>query len=164
MNMQITLAHIQAAKDMIAPLCDGDEDLFADMMEAETDIDRFIARLHEQIARDEEMLVGIKDRKATIAERESRIKARKDKMKAMIGHALRVAGMKKIELPEATYSVRDGNPKLVVVDDAAVPETFKVAKFVTDKAAINEAFAEADTLPNWLAREDARDVVTARTK
>lgn len=164
MNAHVTLAQIAHAREMLAPMCDGDEDLFHDMMTGETDIDHFVRRLHEQIARDDEMLVGIKDRQEALAGRKERITARRDKAKALVGLVLRQAGLKKLELPEATYSVRDGKAKLVVVDDAAVPETFKAMKFVTDKNAINEAFADADSLPNWLSREPARDVVTARTK
>jgi hypothetical protein len=77
---------------------------------------------------------------------------------------LRAAMIPKIELPEATYSVRDGKSSLKIVDVDAVPEAYCTMVRQPVKAAINEAFADASELPNWLVREAARDVVTARTK
>lgn len=63
-----------------------------------------------------------------------------------------------------TYSVRDGKPSLRVVDPEAVPAEYQRIKSEPDKPKINAAFADADALPNWLTREDSRDVVTGRTK
>jgi len=65
---------------------------------------------------------------------------------------------------KATYSIRDGKPKLEVVNDDAVPEEYCTLIRKPVKATINEAFADAENLPNWLVREPAGDVVTARTK
>lgn len=164
MNMEIQRAEIARAVEYLAPYCDGDEQLFLDMLEGETDLFRIIGRIHEQIARDQEMLVGIKERKANLKERETRISSRVDASKAMIGKFLRAANLTKFEMPEVTYSVRDGKPGLVVVDPSAVPPEYQRNKPEPDKAAINEAFAQTEALPNWLVREPARDVVTARTK
>lgn len=156
--------YIEEMAEQIAPMCDGDTDLLQDMLEGETDLISIVKRLHEQIARDEEMLVGIKERKASIADREKRIKARADKMKAQIGGLLRIAQLPKLELPEVTYSVREGKPSLVVVDAEAVPSQMLRVSYAPDKTAINEAFADATDLPNWLIREPASDIVTARKK
>ena len=164
MNYQVSRTYIQVMADLIAPLCDGDEQLLQDMLEGETDLIRIVTRMHEMIARDNEMLAGIAERKAALIERERRIKTRAERFKAEIGGLLRSAQLGKIELPEVTYSVRDGKAKLTIVDDKAVPEQFQVPKYVPDKTAINEAFSEVEDLPNWLVREPANDIVTARTK
>lgn len=164
MNAHLDLSLLKRDAEMLDELCGGDESLFHDMMLGETSIDRIVLRAHEQLARDEEMLVGIKERKAAIMERQKRIEARRDNAKAFIGKALRIARLPKLELPEVTYSVRDGKPTLKVVDPKAVPESFTVAEPSIDKRAINEAYEDSDSLPNWLVREPASDVVTARTK
>lgn len=164
MNAPVQMAEIARAAEYLAPYCDGDEQLFLDMLEGETDLFRIIGRIHEQIARDEEMLTGIAARKANLKEREERIASRVIASKALIGKFLRSAKLPKIELPEATYSVRDGKPSLKVVDPAAVPDALCRTKSEPDKSAINAAYAQAQELPNWLVREPARDVVTARTK
>jgi hypothetical protein len=164
MNAIIDLRNIRAAAEMLAPMCDGDEDLLHDMMDGETDIVRIVSRLHEQVARDGELLLGIKDRKAALLDREQRIAARQDAFKRHIGMMLRAAHLTKLELPEVTYSVREGSPKLVIVDPDAVPAEWCRTKAEPDKAKINEAFANAETLPNWLTVSEAKDIVTARTK
>lgn len=161
---RLDLSQIARAAEMLNGLCGDDEQCFSDMLVGETDIDRIVLRIHEQVARDEEILVGIGERKASIAEREGRIKARKDAGRTLIGKILRVGLLAKLELPEVTYSVRDGKPGLKVVDPAAVPEEFQRWKAEPDKPKINETYADKSNLPNWLVREVARDVVTARTK
>src|SRR5690606_14036241 len=114
--------------EQIAPMCDGDEQLLHDMMTGQTNIDWLVSRLHEQVARDTEMLVGIKERQNAIAERKARIEARIDKFKEQIGTLLRAARLPKLELPEVTYSVRDGKAKLEVVDADGVPRKFQREK------------------------------------
>lgn len=164
MNQFIPLRELAQDAEWLDELCGGDERLFADMMLGESNIDRIVARIHEQFARDDEMLAGIAERKRIIDERKKRIEQRRDAAKAMIGKALRIARLSKLELPEVTYSVRDGKAGLEVVDPAAVPEQFLVPKFAPDKRAINEAYEQSDDLPNWLVRTPAEDIVTARTK
>jgi hypothetical protein len=45
-----------------------------------------------------------------------------------------------------------------------VPDELCRTKREPDKAKINETYAQTEALPNWLVREDARDVISARTK
>ncbi len=165
MNAHVQLAELRRTADELDTLLGGDDErLFHDMLLGETDIDRMVLRIHEQIARDEEMLVGIGERQAAIADRKGRIVARRDGAKRFIGTILRTAHLAKLELPEVTYSVRDGKPSLKVVDPEAVPVEYQRVKAEPDKPKINAAFADADTLPNWLVREPARDVVTGRVR
>lgn len=155
------LARIAAELDV---LCDNDEALFADMMEGETDVHAYVQKLHDSRSEDQERIVGIKARMDELTARKQRYEVREAATKAAIGKVLRVTLLPKIELPEATYSVRDGKPTLKVVDPEAVPDELQRVKREPDKPKINEKFADAADLPNWLVREPARDVVTARTK
>lgn len=164
MNAPVQMAEIARIAEQLSVLCDDDERLFHDMLLGESDIDRIVQRIYDQMARDEEILAGIAQRQTAIAERKQRITARVAASKAAIGQFLRAAQLTKLELPEVTFSVRDGKPTLRVLDPAAVPAEYQRSKPEPDKPAINTAFADADVLPNWLARDPARDVVTARTK
>lgn len=157
-------AEIARVAEQMAALCDGDDQLFANMIEGETDLNRIVLRLHEQIARDEEMICGIKERQASLMERRQRAESRLASRKATIGKFMRCAKLATLVLPEVTYSVREGKPSLKVVDPLAVPLDLCRTKAEPDKEAINEKFADETALPNWLVREPARDVVTARTK
>jgi hypothetical protein len=164
MSAPIQLAEIARIAEMLSVMCDDDEQLFHDMLIGESDIDRIIGKLHNQLASDSELVAGIAARQSDLADRKRRLADRTTVTKAAIGQFLRAAQLSKIELPEATYSVRDGKPSLRVLDADAVPPELCRAKIDPDKTKINEAFADAETLPNWLARDPARDVVTARTK
>jgi len=164
MNLHIKLSEIQRIADELRPLIGDDEQCFADMIEGETDAGYLVQLLHDQIAHDGEMVTGIKAREAELKGRRERLEARVSGNKAAIGKVLRAASLSKWELPEATYSVRDGKSKIAIVDKDAVPIEFQRATYAPDKTAINESFANSDALPNWLVREPARDVVTARTK
>jgi len=163
-NVAIQAAEIARIAALLEPLCDDDDTLFADMIEGETDLFEIVGRLHSRIAGDEELLAGIAERQANLAERKKRIADRIAVGKAAIGQFLRAAKLPKVELAEATYSVRDGKPKLEIVNEDAVPEQFCTLIRKPIKAEINAAFADADELPNWLVREQARDVVTKRDK
>lgn len=162
--MNIQLAEVARIAEQLAALCDDDERLFADMMEGESNVHSIIGKLHNQLASDGELVAGITERQADLAERKRRLTDRQAATKAAIGKFLRAAQLAKLELPEVTISVRDGKPTLRVLDPAAVPAEYQRSKPEPDKPAINDAFSDAATLPNWLAREPARDVVTMRTK
>lgn len=165
MNAHFDLSRIAAIADDLDKLLGGDDErLFHDMIVGESDIDRIVQRVHDQIARDEEMLVGITQRQENLAERKKRIEYRKNAAKAFIGKALRTARLTKLELPEVSYSVREGKASLTVVSPDAVPEELCRVKREPNKTAINEAYADKDELPNWLIRLAPMDVVTARTK
>ena len=164
MNAHLDLAALKRDAEMLDELCGNDERLFHDMLLGETDIDRIVLRIHEQRMRDEEMLVGIKERQTALADRKKRIEARAASAKAFIGKALRIARLAKLELPEVTYSVRDGKPSLEVVDVSAVPEEYLTYKPIPNKTQINADFDPAGDLPNWLVVREGGDVVTGRTK
>lgn len=160
----IKLNEISRYAEIMAEMCEGDDALFADMIEGSTDAHEIIQRISDAIATDQERLTGIKERAASLAERKARYEARISAGKQAIGAVLRSAKLPKVELPDATWSVRDGKAKLVVVDPDAVPFDLTRVKQEPDKAAINAAYADAEELPNWLTREPAADIITERRK
>jgi hypothetical protein len=164
MSAAIALAEIERIAAELDMLCGDDEVLFADMLHGETDLFEIVGKLHARMASDQELVAGITERQAELAERKRRLSARIDAAKASVGKFLRAAKLPKIELAEATYSVRDGKPSLTVVNADAVPEGLTRIKREPDKTAINAAFAGRDDLPNWLQREPATDVISVRKK
>lgn len=160
----IKLSEIARMAEIMAEMCEGDDLLFADMMEAEAPAHDIIQRLSNAIAADQELLTGIKERAADLSERKARYEARITAGKRAIGAVLRCAKLPKVELPDATWSVRDGKAKLIVADPEAVPFDFTRVKQEPDKQAINAAFESAEELPNWLTREPPTDIVTQRSK
>lgn len=164
MNIVLKAQEVARIATQLADMCGDDERLFADMVEGETDLHKLITRLHEGIANDAGMVTGIKERKADLDARQKRLEARIDAQKGAIVMLMQAGQQSKVELPEVTYSLRDGKAKLVVVDADAVPREYQREKLETDKALINEAFADAQVLPNWLVLQEAKPVLTGRTK
>lgn len=164
MNAAVQLAEIQRIASELDTLCGDDELLFADMLEGSSDLFEIVAKLHQRLAADQELVAGITERAADLAERKRRLSARIDATKASVGKFLRAAGLPKIEIAEATYSVREGKPKLEVVNPDAVPEALTRIRREPDRTAINAAYADAKSLPNWLARTEATDIISVRTK
>lgn len=160
----IKLNEIARIAGLLATMCEGDDVLYADMMEAEAPAHDIIRRMADFIAEDRMMLSGIDLRIDDLVTRRKRIEGRINSGKQAIGVVLRAANLLKVELPEATWSVRDGKSNLVVVDPDAVPFEMTRVKQEPDKAAINAAFASEDELPNWLVREPPTDIVTQRSK
>lgn len=165
MNPTIEATNIKRAVDWLVSQCGDDaSDMLPDFLEGETDLHKLITRLHEGIANDAGMVTGIKERKADLDTRQKRLEARIDAQKGAIVMLMQAGKQSKVELPEVTYSLRDGKPKLVVVDDDAVPTEYCTLIRKPVKAAINEAFADAEVLPNWLVLEPAKPILTPRTK
>jgi len=77
-------------------------------------------------------------------------------LRAAVLHAMQKAKVPRIKAPDMSLSVSPGKPKLVIVDDAAVPETLCRVKREPDKKAITEWLAQLDAMsvPNW-AKWDA---------
>lgn len=164
MNTPIQMAEIRRIAEQLDILCGDDEQCFADMLALETDVYEIVGKLHVQHASDGELVTGITERQSELAERKRRLTDRQAATKAAIGQFMRAAMLTKIELAEATYSVRPGKPTLRVVDPDAVPQPYCRTKVEPDKPAINAAYEDAAELPNWLVREAAVDVVTKRSK
>ncbi len=164
MNINIKAAELARIATDLRAMCGDDDALFADMMEGSSDLHELVQRFHDARALDLEHLAGIAEREAELKARKERKKARADLAKETIGRLIRIAGLTKVELPEATYSVRDGKPGLTILDPDAVPAEYQRTKVEPDKAAINAAFAGAETLPNWLRGTEPSDIVTERRK
>lgn len=59
-------------------------------------------------------------------------------LRAAVLHAMQEAGVPRIKSPDMSLSVSPGKPKLVIVDEAAVPPEFLRVKTEPDKKAIAE--------------------------
>lgn len=164
MMTPIQLAELTRIAEWLAAECGDDERAFADTLAGCTNVMEALEYTHQGLQRDEELILGIKARMTELNSRLQRVDARKDAKRKAIGQILRAAGLKKAELTEATVSVREGKPKLVVADKDAVPSEYQRVFKSPDMAAIKEAFAEADVKPNWLAMEPATDILTIRSK
>lgn len=103
------------------PELQDDDVLRADMIEGETDLPEFLRQV-EAIRRDAAgMAGGIAITIAELEIRQGRFERREKAMRELAFKLLQWADVRKLELPEATYSVRAGTPRVVIIDSSALP-------------------------------------------
>lgn len=73
-------------------------------------------------------------------------------LRAAVLHAMQEAGVPRIKAPDMSLSVSPGKPKLVILDEAAVPESLMRVKRDPDRKAIAEWLLESGTesTPAWV--------------
>lgn len=145
MRHDLTMMQVAAVRAMLADHgADDDERLLLDTLEGETDLFELSKRLLDGIERDEgdvnALAVQIEDRRA----RQARAKARVEARREAIGALMECAGVDKLQLPEATVSWRRTAPKLIVTDEAAIPDALCTFTRKPNMAAIKAA---ADPVP-----------------
>ena len=97
-----------------------DETLRVDTLEGATDLKELLTAIVRGIEDAKALRDGTKQRLDELKARHDRFKMRIEFLRAMITKILHHAGLKKIELAEATLTVKDGTPKVL---GAADPET-----------------------------------------
>lgn len=136
-------------RDLVAqhPELDEDEDLRADMLEGSTDLHAVLTRLVAKANEAGAFVSALKGQMSQLAERKKRYERRQEAFRAMMHRLMEAARTRKMELPEATLSIRAVAPQCVITDEAAIPEDFLKIVATPDKAAIREALKEGKTVP-----------------
>jgi hypothetical protein len=84
-------------------------------------------------------------------------------MRNLMLRLLQAAHLKKLEMPEATLSVRLGVPRVVIVDETEIPDEFCRIKKEPDKTKIKAALSEFKPVPG-ATLSNAEDGLTVRVK
>lgn len=126
--------------DRLRTLCGDDEEAFLDTLDGEADTTeaarRVVRWMNEQEAQAEAMK-GLSD---TYAARAKVLMNRKDGARNALFHFLEYLGVKSMQLPEATISVRVGTESLIGDDNAiGLPEDLVRTKRFPDRKKIFEA-------------------------
>lgn len=117
-RVKAAIAHLVADFPDLAE----DDDLRADTIEGETDLDTILTRLFLEWRSDEEMVNGTKSIMADLRERKARLERRVDARKALAMSLLEAADLDKCHLPVATLSIRSGKESVVVDDVDQLPQ------------------------------------------
>lgn len=141
----------EAAKVLRAQLADilgDDEQLAADSVEGETNLNHAIDRAVMQMIDDRIALTGLDVIIDELNRRRARIDSRMDNMRTMLGVALEQAGRKKIDHPVVTLSLRSVPRSVVVTDEALIPGPYwKAGEPRLQKRAVLEALKAGDEVP-----------------
>lgn len=140
MRRDLTMLQVNAVRTMLADAgMDDDERLLLDTLEGETDLFELSRRLLDGIERDEADVNALAEQIDARRARQARCKARVEARREAVGALMECAGVEKLTLPEATVSWRRAPPKLVVTDEAAVPDDLCTFTRKPNMAAIKAA-------------------------
>jgi Siphovirus Gp157 len=124
-----------------------DEVLRLDMIEGSTDMIEFMRAL--EVARQQANATA--DAVGALIDnwrqRMARFQKRDEAIRALMFKLLQLAHLKKLELPEATVSLKIGVPKVVIIDEAALPDEFCRIRREPDRAKIKAALADFKAVP-----------------
>ena len=118
-----------------------DEVLRTDMVEGETEAFEFLTRLVRMIDDARALSDGTDQRLKDLQARRDRFDRRIEAYRGLAFKIMQAADLKKAELPEATLSIRTGTQKVVIVDEAAIPDFLCKTVRKPDMAKIKEELA-----------------------
>jgi stress response protein YsnF len=152
----------QVAAQLIAAGIDETDPDFVELMASETEILerlRRILRAARHTEAQSEALAGIvKDNR----ERKARLDNKAERLRGVVLQAMSDLGLKKLEGPDLTATVGAGKPKVVITDEAALPDDACVFKREPSKIAIAAALAEGPVPgAEWA---NPQPVLTVRTR
>lgn len=134
-------------RDYLLTLTD-DGQAIADSIEGETNLHDAIRRVYWAVLEDQVQIDGLKEALATLQGRQSRFEARVERLRKAIENGMNAGELAKLELPEATLSMRSVPPKVEVSDEAAVPARFWVQQAPKlDRKALGDALKAGETVP-----------------
>jgi len=148
MNARLDLSLIERIAAELAPYRD-DEETYLDTLDGATDaldlLDREIAS--EQA--DRAFVAALADHIKALKARADRIDMRADARRKAQLLILNAIGLRKVERPLATLSLRAGSVSVQITDEAAIPSQLCTIKTSTspDKAAMRAQIEAGETVP-----------------
>jgi hypothetical protein len=123
-ELRYEISEAQALLLSLADVVGVDDDLAASIVEGETNL---VEALNKAVARKVEldiMISGISDMMDAAGKRLDRFKKQQERIRDLICIAMETAGMKKLETPLATVSLKKVPPSLIVTNEADIPSSF----------------------------------------
>lgn len=161
MNTHANIQLIEAVAALLAPFRD-DEETFLDTLDGETDV---LDREIDAMQSDEGLAEAIRAREADLRIRRERLEMRADAHKKALKLIMDATGLKKLERPLATVSIRAGSVSVSITCEADIPTQLMREKVtrIPDKAAIKAQIEAGETVPGAeLVRGDDSVMVRAR--
>lgn len=127
---------------------DGETWLLA--LESETELDQLLTAIVRQIEDAKALADGTEERLMDLASRRDRFKNRVDSLRALAFKMLDASGLPKVELPEATLSIRKGQQLLVgEADPASLPDELCKVSRTVDRTKVKEALKDGATVAGY---------------
>lgn len=140
-----------------------DDILRADMIEAETEAPEVLAMLVRRIGETKAIADGTKGYVLELCERGKRLDRRVEGLRSLIHKIMDDARLPKIELAEATISIRNGTPKVILTDETALPDDCVKIVRNPDRAVIKDKLTSGQTVPG-ACLSNQEPSITIRTR
>jgi hypothetical protein len=146
------------------PELSQDDDLRADMLDAETDIMGALTKLLRGVDHDRTMIAAVAARVSELTARKARFAHRVEVFRGLILKVMQSADLKKVELPDATLSQRAGQPQIVGEPDIeTLPDEFIRVTREADRGAIRRALLDHREV-SGLALSNAAPILAINVK
>jgi hypothetical protein len=129
------------------PELEEDDVLRADMIEGSTDTFEFLRDIVRKIGATQAIASGTADYIGELQERKARLERREYALRQLIFKVMNSADLRKAELAEGTLSIRNGVPKVVIVNEHEIPKEFLRIKTEPDKIRIKAALQAHEDVP-----------------
>jgi len=142
----------QAARNQIKtlfaehPELKDDEQLLLDTIEGSTDFQAVVQKVYNYIVEAEMMAAAIHSRIVKLSDRQKRVAHNGEVGRALLHTLLTEAGVKKIDVVEATIFVGNKPRSVIITDDNLIPDEFIRIKREPDKKAIKAALEDSKTV------------------
>ena len=140
-----------------------DDQTLLDTLEGATDTHEQIAALIRDARRAEAMAKGLAEIMKDHATRKSRLEHRNERNRGLAFAVMQNCGLAKVESPDLTISIAKGVRRVIITDEAAVPDNLCEIERTPSKKAIGELLESGAFVPfaEW---SNVSPVLKVRTK
>jgi hypothetical protein len=125
MNLEFAATTYRAVRDRIrAQDPQIDEQTLADTVEGLTDLHEIVMAIIRSALADEALILGLKCRISDMQGRLDRLADRASKRRQIAKDVMVELGLKKLNAPDFSVSIREGTPSLMVISEDAVPSIY----------------------------------------
>jgi hypothetical protein len=107
---------------------DIDGETLADTLEGLSDLPNLLCSIVRSSLEDEALIVALKGRLGDMKARLERLEARQQRKRELVCGAMSQAGMEKLGAEDFSVSLRQGHPRLEVVDESKIPERYFISQ------------------------------------
>ena len=140
-----------------------DPDLRLDTLEGETELFEVLAVVLSDIRQAAAMVMATEMRISDLKARRDRYEAQERGWRKFAKELMDTANLRKVMLPEATLSIRNGQPSVRITDEKVLPENYWRIKAEPNISAIKEALKAGTEIPGAVLN-NAPDTLAILTK
>jgi hypothetical protein len=147
LNPTVVRAQVERLR-LLHPECwDDDDKLLLDMLEAETGLHEFLSAVAHRMQEASAHVAGLDALIEQNSKRRDRFDMRIQSLRNLASMMMLEAGVTRVEVAPITFSISNRPPKVIITDEAALPEDCIRIKREPDKALIRDRLRNGTPVP-----------------